>query len=74
MAKMYPPIYPGKADPMDPEFAVYESLKNYPMSISYFTQSDSRVSKGRRKVEIDFVVFDGKKTILCIEVKEDSWS
>jgi superfamily I DNA/RNA helicase len=70
MAKMYPPIYPGKADPMDPEFAVYESLKK--LSDDHFVFYSKRfkgVERAKEEVEIDFVVFDGKKTILCIEVK-----
>ena len=70
MAKMYPPIYPGKADPMDPEFAVYQSLKK--LSDDHFVFYSKRfkgVERAKEEVEIDFVVFDGKKTILCIEVK-----
>ena len=49
---------------------VFESLKK--LSIEYtifYSKRFKGVEKAKEEVEIDFIIFDGKKTILCLEVK-----
>ena len=70
MAHIFPPVYPGIVDSADPEFVVFESLKK--LSDDFFIFYSKRfkgVEKAKEEVEIDFIIFDGKKTILCLEVK-----
>jgi superfamily I DNA/RNA helicase len=70
MAIMFPPIFPGIVNPVDPEFTVFESLKK--LSDDFFIFYSKRfkgVERAKEEVEIDFIVFDGNKTILCLEVK-----
>lgn len=70
MAKMYPESYPGDLDVDDPEFQVYQLLKTLPDTFSII---HSKKLKGGRnckeETEIDFLVFDGAKNLICLEVK-----
>lgn len=70
MAIMFPPVYPGIVDTADPEFVVFESLKKLSDDYTiFYSKRFKGVEKAKEEVEIDFIIFDGKKTILCLEVK-----
>jgi hypothetical protein len=70
MAQMYPPVYPHKLDPDNPEMAVFESLRKLSDDHHVFYSKRLKgVKNAKEEVEIDFLVFDGKRTLLCFEVK-----
>lgn len=83
MARMFPEQFPGENDPQNPEFTVYQTLRALPDSYSVFYSRKFKGGKrSREECEIDFLVFDGGKTLLCVEVKgglieyrgdEDAW-
>ncbi|MDB4414038.1 NERD domain-containing protein/DEAD/DEAH box helicase [Akkermansiaceae bacterium] len=70
MAKMYPETYPGDLHVDDPEYQVFQILKELPETYSVIY---SKKFKGGRdckeEVEIDFLIFDGSKNLTCLEVK-----
>lgn len=70
MATMFPPSYPGEPNPDNPEFNVYQAMKTLP---DHYTVFYSKKFKGtgswKEEGEIDFVIFDGSKSLLCMEVK-----
>jgi hypothetical protein len=70
MATMFPPSFPSAPNPNDPEFSVYQILKTLP---DHYTVFYSKKFKGtgswKEEGEVDFVIFDGSKTLLCMEVK-----
>lgn len=83
MAIMYPSIFPGKSDQDNPEYIVYQQLRLLPDSYAVFY---SRRFKGglfgKSECEIDFVIFNQRDVIICLEVKgglisydgkEDRW-
>lgn len=82
MATMYPEYFPGKQDPDDPEFEVYQTLKNLPAQYSvFYSKKFKGAQRAKDECEIDFIIFDGT-TLLCLEVKggqleyrgaEDAW-
>jgi len=70
MAVMFPKQFPRAFVQEDPEMEVYETLRRLPDSYSVFY---SKKFKGGRRAqeecEIDFIIFDGKTSLLCLEVK-----
>lgn len=83
MARMFPEQFPGEYDSDNPEFAVYQTLRSLPDSYSVFYSKKFKGGKrSKEECEIDFLVFDGEKSLLCVEVKgglieysgdEDAW-
>jgi Nuclease-related domain len=70
MARMYPEVFPGLADPAIPEFQVYQTLKC--LSDHYHVYYSKRFTGGlfgKPECEIDFIVFNGRDVLTCIEVK-----
>lgn len=70
MAIMYPSVFPGPADPAVPEFQTYETLRC--LSDHYHVFYSKRFAGGlfgKAECEIDFIVFNGRDVITCIEVK-----
>ena len=70
MARLYPEHFPYSANPDDPEFEMFQVFRKLPQHYSVFY---SRKFKGgprsREECEIDFIVFDGARSLLCVEVK-----
>lgn len=70
MARMYPELFPGRWNPQVPEFEVYQSLKMLPSS--YHVLYSKRITGGlfgKAKCEIDFIIFNGRDVLICLEVK-----
>ena len=62
MAIMFPPVYPGIVDSADPEFVVFESLRKLSNDYTiFYSKRFKGVEKAKEEVEIDFIIFDGKK-------------
>ena len=69
-ARMYPELFPGVWDPQNPEFEVYQCLKMLPNSYHVFYSK--RINGGlfgKAECEIDFIVFNGRDVLICLEVK-----
>ena len=70
MAHLYPSTYPKENALGDPEFEVFEILKELPDNFHIFYSKKLVGTKGAKaETEIDFLIFDGKKTMICLEVK-----
>ena len=70
MAHLYPSTYPKENAHGDPEFEVFEILKELPDNFHIFYSKKLVGTKGAKaETEIDFLIFDGKKTMICLEVK-----
>ncbi len=70
MARIYPEIFPGPWDPAVPEFEVYQTLKCLPEKYHVFYSK--RIIGGlfgKPECEIDFIVFNGRDILICLEVK-----
>ena len=70
MAKMFPENYPDGGNLKDPEYQVFQLLRQLP---DRFTVINSKKLKGGRnckeETEIDFLIFDGAANLICLEVK-----
>ena len=67
---MYPEFLGGEYSSTNPEAIVFESLKQ--LSDDYSVIHSKKIkggSKHREEVELDFIIFDGKKNLICLEVK-----
>lgn len=70
MAKIYPPVYPSKANSDDPECAVFELLKELPDEFHvFYSKKIVGCKDAKAETEIDFLIFDGKQSLICLEVK-----
>ena len=70
IARMYPEVFPGKSDQNNPEFVVYESLRSLPDSyIVFYSKRFMGSIFGKAECEIDFVIFNQRDVIVCLEVK-----
>lgn len=70
MARMCPEVFPGKIDQNNPEFIVYEKLRALPDSyIVFFSKRFMGGLFGKAECEIDFVIFNQRDVIICLEVK-----
>lgn len=80
---MYPEVFPGKFDQNNPEFIVYEQLRMLPDSyVVFYSKRFKGGLFGKPECEIDFIVFNQRDVIICLEVKggflsydgvQDSW-
>lgn len=70
MAIMYPETYPKEFNADDPEFIVFNELKklsdNY---VVFYSQKFIGKVFSENEREIDFIVYDQKSCLICIEVK-----
>jgi len=67
---MYPEVFPGKPDPANPEFEVYQILKKLPDQYSVLYSKRLRGGPfSRQESEIDFIVTNHRDVIICLEVK-----
>lgn len=67
---MYPEVFPGKWDTAVPEFEVFQVLKKLPDR--YHVLYSKRINGGlfgKPECEIDFIIINGRDTIICLEVK-----
>ncbi|HIE83957.1 MAG TPA: DUF2075 domain-containing protein [Dehalococcoidia bacterium] len=70
MSNMYPSEFPKHPNPHDPEFEVFQYLRFLPANYKvYYSKKFKGGDFYREECELDFIVFDGDKSILCIEVK-----
>ena len=70
MATMYPEFFPGNQDPDNPEYAVYQSLRVLDDHFHVFYSKRFKGGKhSKEETEVDFLIFDGKLTLICLEVK-----
>jgi hypothetical protein len=68
---MYPNVFPREFDDADPEFVVYQSLRSLPDSyvIFYSKRLQSASLFGKPECEIDFIIWNQKDVLICLEVK-----
>lgn len=67
---MYPEVFPGKWDTAIPEFEVFQILKKLPER--YHVLYSKRINGGlfgKAECEVDFIIFNGRDTLICLEVK-----
>ena len=70
MAILFPSHYPKPPNPDDPEFVVYQILRKLPDNYTiFYSKKFKGTGSWKEEGEVDFVIFDGAKTILCLEVK-----
>ena len=70
MAKMYPEVFPGKIDQNNPEYIVYQALRSLPESyIVFYSKRFAGGLFGKPECEIDFVIFNQRDVVICLEVK-----
>lgn len=70
MAKMYPETYPNEVNHDDPEYQVFQMLRELPDDFSVIHSKKLKGGKNcKEETEIDFLVFDGAKNMICLEVK-----
>lgn len=70
MATIYPETYPNDLDPNDPEFRVFELLCELPEHFSViYSKKLKGVENAKEETEIDFIIFDGEKNLINLEVK-----
>ena len=70
MARMYPEVFPGKFDQNNPEFAVYQKLKELPEPyLVFYSKRFKGGLFGKPECEIDFIIFNQRDVIICLEVK-----
>lgn len=70
MAHMFPEFFPGEQSHDHPEYLVYQTMRSLPDN--YFVFYSKKFKGGMRskeECEVDFIVFDGKSALLCVEVK-----
>lgn len=70
MATMYPEVFPRRPDQGDPEYLMYDALRKLPDSYTVF-YSKRFTSKllGKPECEIDFIIFNERDVLICLEVK-----
>jgi hypothetical protein len=83
MAKIYPEVFPGSLDPENPELIVYDQLRRLPDNYAVFYSKRFKGGLfGVEECEIDFIIFNRKNVMICLEVKggtlgydgsEDRW-
>ena len=70
MATMYPEVFPGPWNPAVPEFAVYQTLRTLPNTYHVlYSKRITGVLFGKAECEIDFIIFNGRDVVICLEVK-----
>jgi hypothetical protein len=70
MARMYPEVFPGSFDQQNPEFIVYQCLRTLPDSyIVFYSKRFMGGLFGKPECEIDFIIFNQRDVIICLEVK-----
>ena len=70
MAKMFPETYPKEHAQGDPEYEMFEKLRDLPDSFSViYSKKFKGGARSKEEAEIDFLVFDGCKNLICLEVK-----
>ena len=70
MPRLFPEVYPKEIQSQDPEYLVFEMLKELPDTFSVIYSKKFKGSeRTREEVEIDFLIFDGKQNLICLEVK-----
>jgi hypothetical protein len=70
MAQMYPEVYPGKFEPENPEFVVYQVLRKLPSQYHVFYSKRLRGGgNSRADCEIDFIITNQRDVVICLEVK-----
>ena len=70
MASMFPAEYPYEVNADNPEFEVFETLRSLPEHYRvYYSKKFKGGNFYREECEVDFIVFDGSRSLLCIEVK-----
>ena len=83
MATLYPSQFPKAPNSDDPEFVAYQYLKTLPDNYTvFYSKKFKGTGSWKEEGEVDFVIFDGAQTLLCMEVKggrisydgeEDCW-
>ena len=83
MATMFPTIYPKVPNEKDPEFVTFQILKKLPDNyLVFYSKKFKGTGSFKEECEVDFIIFDQNKTLICLEVKggvisydgiEDKW-
>lgn len=70
MTHLYPPSYPGKPNSEDPEYKVFELLRELPDQFHiFYSKKIVGCKNGKAESEIDFLIFDQRLSLICLEVK-----
>lgn len=70
MARTFPEYFPSEDNERNPEFRVFQILKTLPDQYCVFHSKKFKgKSHSREEFEVDFLIFDGSRSLLCVEVK-----
>jgi hypothetical protein len=70
MARLFPETFPGNCDAGDPEYEVFELLRQLPDEYSViYSKKFKGGLRSKEEAEIDFLIFDGRQNLICLEVK-----
>ena len=70
MARTFPEYFPYEENTSNPEYRVFQTLRTLPDRFSvFYSKKFKGVSRFNEEFEVDFLVFDGSRSLLCIEVK-----
>ncbi len=70
MARTFPEYFPYEANCCNPEYKVFQTLRTLPDRYSvFYSKKFKGVSQLKEEFEVDFLIFDGSRSLLCIEVK-----
>lgn len=70
MAQMFPSEYPHRDNVHNPEYLVFQTLRLLPENYRvYYSKKFKGAKRAKEECEIDFIIFDGSKSLICLEVK-----
>ncbi len=69
-ATIVPPVWPNYFSESHPEHTVYKLLSRLPTNYTvYYSKKFKGAQQAKEECEVDFLIFDGHKNLICLEVK-----
>jgi hypothetical protein len=70
MARMFPETFPNEVNPNDPEYQVFQMLRDLSDQFSVIYSKKFKGGKNcKEETEIDFLILDEGRNLICLEVK-----